>query len=74
MTDRTYIRTLNTILFDKMVVFSVIKNIVTFYYDLFLYHPNIFKKKSKVSITNSEHKNCLAFLKAAGDNNINFIY
>lgn len=74
MADRTYIRTLNTFIFDKLVVFSVIKNIVTFYYNLFFYHPNIFKKNSCVPINNTEHKNCLAFLKAAADSNINFIY
>lgn len=74
MADRTYIRILNTFIFDKLVVFSIIKNIVTFYYNLFFYHPNIFKKNPDVPINNTEHKNCLAFLKTAANSNINFIY
>ena len=72
--DRTYIRTLNNALFDRFIVFSVLKEIVTFYYNSFIYHPNIFKNNEKMPINTTEHKNCLAFLKAATDSNINFIY
>lgn len=74
MANRTYIRTLNTVIFDKCIVFSVLKNIVTFYYNLLCYHPNIFKKNSNASINNIEHKNSLAMLKAVADCNINFTY
>lgn len=74
MKNITYLRTLNTAIFDRFIVFALIKRIVTFYYNACLFHPNIFKKSEKMSMTNSEHKNCLAFLKAASDNNINYIY
>lgn len=74
MNLRTYLRTLNSVIFDRFVVFTVLKRIVTFYYNTCLFHPNIFKNPSNVSINNTEHKNCLAFLKAAGDSNINYIY
>lgn len=72
--DRTYIRTLSLSIFDNFFVFSILKRIVTFYYNSFIFQPNIFKKSEKLSIDKSEHKNCLAFLKAAKDTNINFIY
>lgn len=72
--SRTYIRTLNNAIFDKIFIFSLFKRIVTFYYNSFVFHPNIFKNSEKMSITNTEHKNCLAFLKAAKESNINFIY
>ncbi len=72
--SRTYIRTINTAIWDNVFILSLLKRIVTFYYNSFVFQPNIFKKAEKLSITNSEHKNCLAFLKAAKDSNINFIY
>ncbi len=70
----TYIRKFNTTLFDKIFILSMIKRIVTFYYNSFLFHPNIFKNYKKMSTNISEHKNCLALIKAAGNSNINFIY
>ncbi len=74
MKDITYIRTLNKVITNRFLIFSIIKGIVTFYYNSFCMHPNIFKNYKKVSISNTEHKNCLAFLKAAGSSNINYIY
>ena len=70
----TYIRTLNSAILNKFIVLSVIKRIVTFYYNLFIFHPNIFKNFENKPINNTEHKNCLEFLKIAGSSNINFIY
>lgn len=74
MTDRTYIRTINEFVFDKTIIFSIIKKIVNYYYNIFSFQPNIFKKKEKMSINITEHKNCLAILKAAVDSNINLTY
>lgn len=72
--NRTYIRTFNSTIFDKVFILSLIKRIVTFYYNSFIFHPNIFKNYKNVSTNTAEHKNCLAFLKAADNSNINFIY
>lgn len=72
--NRTYIRTFNSTVFDKFFIFSLLKRIVTFYYNSFIYHPNIFKNNEIMSTNNTEHKDCLAFLKAADSSNINFIY
>ncbi len=72
--NRTYIRTFSIAFFDKIFIFSLIKRIVTFYYNSFVFHPNIFKNYKKMSTNTTEHKKCLAFLKAADNSNINFIY
>ena len=72
--NRTYIRTINETLFSKIFVFALLKKIVTFYYNSFLFHPNIFKKNDNLSTNNTEHKDCLAFLKAVNNSNINLIY
>lgn len=74
MNEITYYRTLNMAIFDRCFVFSLIKKIVTFYYNSLNFNHNIFKNPSNMSINKTEHKNCLAFLKATADNNINFIY
>ncbi len=74
MSNITYLRKFNTTFVDKIFLFSLIKKIVTFYYDTFIFHQNIFKKYENMSINNLEHKNCLAFLKAAKDSSINYIY
>lgn len=74
MNQRTYIRAVNTAILDRFFIFSILKRIVTFYYNSFVFHPNIFKNYENVSINNTEHKKCLAFLKAADNTNINFIY
>ncbi len=70
----TYLRTINSIVFEKFIIFSILKKIVTFYYNTFIFQPNIFKNSKKVSTNNLEHKNSLAFLKIASDRNINYIY
>ena len=70
----TYIRTLNSIINNNFIVLSVFKRIVTFYYNLFISHPNILKNFENKPINNIEHKNCLEFLKLASNSNINFIY
>ena len=72
--NRTYIRKINNLIVDKIFIFALIKRIVTFYYNSFIFHPNIFKNYKKMSTNISEHKNCLALIKAAGNSNINFIY
>ncbi len=74
MKNITYLRTLNEVISNKFILFSVIKRVVNFYYNMYFYHPNIFKNFSNMSINNTEHKKSLAFLKAAGSSNINFIY
>lgn len=70
----TYLRTLNTAILDKFIVFKVLKRIVTYYYNSFVFHPNIFKNFENEPINNSEHKKCLELLKIAGGSNINLIY
>lgn len=70
----TYTRTFVSVLFEKILFLSLIKRIVTFYYETFLFHPNIFKNYSKIPINNIEHKKCLELLKATGSININYIY
>ena len=72
--NRTYIRKINNLIVDKIFIFALIKRIVTFYYNSFIFHPNIFKNYKKMSTNISEHKDCLAFLKAADNSHINFIY
>lgn len=74
MSRITYLRTVNNIVFDRFIIFSLFRKIVTFYYNTFIFHPNIFKNSKKVSTNNIEHKNSLAFLKIANDRNINYIY
>lgn len=74
MNKRTYIRAVNTAILDRCFILSVLKKIVTFYYNSFVFHPNIFKNYEKVPNNTTEHKNCLAFLKAVDSANINFIY
>ncbi len=56
------------------VLSIVIKGIVTFYYNIFVNHSNLLKNIPCMPIDNTEHKNCLAFLKAAVNTNIDFIY
>lgn len=74
MNETTYLRILNSTLFDNFLPLAILKRIVTFYYNSFMFHPNIFKTDKNMSINNTEHKNCLEILKAAGNPNINFIY
>ena len=74
MNQRTYIRAVNTAILDRCFILSVLKKIVTFYYNSFVFHPNIFKNYEKVPNNTTEQKNCLAFLKAVDSANINFIY
>ncbi len=59
---------------NKLLICNVLKQIVTFYYNLFNYHSNLLKNHKNMPIDNKEHKSCLALLKAAVETNINFIY
>ena len=74
MISRTYLRVINNLILNKLIILSIIKRIVTFYYNSILFHPNIFKNYSKMSTTNTNDKNYLEYLKAASQTNINFIY
>ena len=58
----------------KLMLFVMLKQIVTFYYDIIFNNSNLLKKNENVPMNTSEHKNCLALLKAAVNTNINFIY
>ena len=56
-----------------LLKFIMLKKIVKFYYNVAFEHTNFLKNVENLPINTTEHKNCLAFLKAAG-NNIYFIY
>ena len=73
MISRTYIRTLSNVLFERFFAFYLLKRIVTFYYNTFIYHPNLFKNSKNMPINNIEHKNLLAMLKLSRSD-IDYIY
>lgn len=73
MISRTYIRTLSNVLFERFFAFYLLKRIVTFYYNTFIYHPNLFKNSQNMPINNIEHKNLLAMLKLSRSD-IDYIY
>ena len=74
MNNITSIRVTNKVISDRCVLFCLFKRIVTFYYNLLSKPHNIFKNKNYLPISNIEQKNCLNFLKAAVDTNIDYIY
>lgn len=70
----TYVRLLFSTFFDKFFAFTLLKNIVNFYYKKLIFHPNTLKYLEKMPINTLEHKNCLEYLKAVNNTNINLIY
>lgn len=74
MNITTFTRTVSNILFSKCIFFAVAKKIVTFYYNIGISHPNIFKKNEKMSIDSIELKKNLELLKASSSINIDYIY
>ena len=50
---------------NKLVSFGMLKQIVTFYYNILFNYSKILKKSENVSINILEHKNCLSLLKAS---------
>lgn len=72
--DLTHTRILSTVLFDRLLLCSLFKKIVNFYYKRFTIHPNLFKFSEKMSINKTEHTNYLTFIKTVNSSSINYIY
>ncbi len=70
----TYLRILANVLCEKIFPLALLSRIVTFYYNSFIFHPNIFKNFENMPINNTEHKNYMEYLKVVNGSDINLMY
>lgn len=68
---RTYIRTFNSTVVDKIFIVGLFKKIVNFYCDTTSFNRNIFKNSHNMPINYTEHKMNLDFMKVSKNSDIN---